>query len=246
MRPVIGITCCNRIVGTEAAQAVMDRYVRAVSHYADVAALLIPAIPDLMTADEVIARVDGILLTGSPSNVGAVHYGDGDGDGPFDSARDTMTMQLIKAAIAVGKPVFGICRGLQEINVALGGTLRRDASSSAELIAHHAPSDVDFNAMFDHDHVVTLSDGGLLATAYARSELIVNSVHFQAIGTLSLQLKVEAMAPDGVVEAVSAIINQTPILAVQWHPEWKTDQIADRQTFFKLLGAMLRATMRTN
>jgi putative glutamine amidotransferase len=245
-RPVLGIICCNRIVGTEAAQAVMDRYVRAAMRFGDVAALLVPAIPELMRAEEVIERVDGILLTGSPSNVGAAHYGEADGDGPFDRARDAMTLSLITAATGARKAVFGICRGFQEINVALGGTLRRDTSESEDLIAHHAADDVEFNAMFDHNHMVSLIEGGVLAKAYAKQSITVNSVHFQGIGRLSPQLTVEAVAPDGLVEAVSATINHAPVLGVQWHPEWQTDLNTESQIFFKLLGETLRATMRKN
>ncbi|MFM9851690.1 MAG: gamma-glutamyl-gamma-aminobutyrate hydrolase family protein [Sphingomonadaceae bacterium] len=246
MRPVLGIMCCNRVVGTEAAQAVMDRYVRAAMRYADVAALLIPATPELMQPEEIIARVDGILLTGSPSNVGARHYGEDDGDGPFDPSRDAMALGLIKAALKMRTPLFGICRGLQEINVALGGTLRRDTSVDAGLISHHAPDHIDFGGMFDHKHPVSLSEGGVLATAYAKRDLVVNSVHFQGIGKLSPLLSVEAIAPDGLPEAISATIDNTPVLAVQWHPEWNTDKDDDSQTFFKLLGDTLRATMRTS
>jgi putative glutamine amidotransferase len=239
-RPVLGIICCNRIVGTTAAQAVMDRYIVAAMRYADVAALLIPALPDLFTAAEIAPRIDGLLLTGSPSNVAPPLYGDRDGDGPFDPSRDMVALAMIKAMIAAGKPVFGICRGFQEINVALGGTLRRDTSSSADLIAHHAPDDTAFDAMFDHRHPVALTPGGQLASAHGKRELTVNSVHYQGIGALAPALSIEATAPDGLIEAVSARIGTSDILAVQWHPEWHPDDDAEFQTYFHLLGRALR------
>ncbi len=239
-RPVLGIICCNRQVGTEPAQAVMERYVRAAMTYADVAALLVPALPDLMSAREVAGRLDGILLTGSPSNIGPHHYGEEAGDGPFDAGRDDIALGLIDAMVAEKRPIFGICRGFQEINVALGGTLRRDASTHPELLPHHAPDGVSFDAMFDHRHRVALTDGGLLAGAYGRSELEVNSVHYQGISTLAPSLRVEAQAEDGLVEAFSAALSGASILAVQWHPEWETEKNPDSQAYFRLLGMMLR------
>jgi putative glutamine amidotransferase len=211
--------------------------------YADVAALIIPSLPDLMTAAEVAPRIDGILLTGSPSNVATRLYGDEGGDGPFDDGRDEIAMSMVDRMIDARKPVFGICRGFQEINVALGGTLRRDTSANDTLIRHHAPDDVDFDAMFDHRHPVELADGGMLSTAYAKGALDVNSVHFQGIGTLADGLRVEARAPDGLIEAYSARPNGAPLLAVQWHPEWGTENDADSQTYFHLLGKALRGNL---
>ena len=242
-RPVLGVIACNRMVGSEVAQAVMNRYIRAAMTYADVAALIIPSLPDLMTAAEVAPRIDGILLTGSPSNVATRLYGDEGGDGPFDDGRDEIAMSMVDRMIDARKPVFGICRGFQEINVALGGTLRRDTSANDTLIRHHAPDDVDFDGMFDHRHPVELSDGGMLSTAYAKGALDVNSVHFQGIGTLADGLTVEARAPDGLVEAYSARPNGAPLLAVQWHPEWGTENDVDSQTYFHLLGKALRGNL---
>ena len=242
-RPVLGVIACNRMVGSEVAQAVMNRYIRAAMTYADVAALIIPSLPDLMTAAEVAPRIDGILLTGSPSNVATRLYGDEGGDGPFDDGRDEIAMSMVDRMIDARKPVFGICRGFQEINVAVGGTLRRDTSASDALIRHHAPDDVDFDAMFDHRHPVELADGGMLSHAYAKGALDVNSVHFQGIGTLADGLTVEARAPDGLIEAYSARPNGAPLLAVQWHPEWGTENDADSQTYFHLLGKALRGNL---
>ena len=239
-RPVLGIIACNRMVGTEIAQAVMNRYIVSAMTFADVAALIVPSLPDLMTAAEVAPRLDGILLTGSPSNVGAHRYGDDDEDGPFDNDRDEIALGLVGSMIDAAKPVFGICRGFQEINVALGGTLRRDTSASDDLIRHHAPDGVSFDAMFDHRHPVELIGGGMLARAYSKAALDVNSVHYQGIGRLADGLAVEARAPDGLVEAYSARPNGAPLLAVQWHPEWGTENDPDAQTYFRLLGKALR------
>ncbi|MBA3942221.1 MAG: gamma-glutamyl-gamma-aminobutyrate hydrolase [Sphingopyxis sp.] len=243
-RPVLGIIACNRTVGTELAQAVMNRYAGAAMRHADCAALIIPSLPDHMRAAEVVGRLDGVLLTGTPSNVAPALYGDPvEGEGPFDPDRDRMVLDLVDAVIAAQRPLFGICRGFQEINVALGGTLRRDTSASAELLHHHAPDGVGFDAMFDHHHKVDLVEGGLLAGAYEKPSLDVNSVHYQGVATLADGLTVEARAPDGLVEAYSARPNGAPLLAVQWHPEWATDGNADSRTYFQLLGRALRGAL---
>ncbi len=241
-RPVLGVICCNRSIDNQAAQAVMTRYLNASLTYADAAGLLIPAMPELFHARDVAPRLDGLLLTGTPSNLDPKRYGDlvDDAPGPFDPDRDEMTSRLIEAMIALGKPVFGICRGFQELNVAFGGTLRRDMSEHPELIAHHAPSHASFNEYFEHIHPVTLSEEGVLKRAYARDDLDVVSVHYQGVDKLGAGLKVEAKAPDGVIEAVSAEVNGAPVLAVQWHPEWKAHENPESQLFFNLLGRALR------
>jgi putative glutamine amidotransferase len=239
-RPVLGVIACNRIVGSEPAQAVMDRYIRAAMTHADVAALIIPSLPDLMNAAEVAPRLDGVLLTGTPSNVAPQRYGEQAGDGPFDEGRDEIALAMVSRMIDADKPVFGVCRGFQEINVAMGGTLRRDASSSDQLLRHHAPDGASFDAMFEHLHPVHLSAGGMLARALGKTDLTVNSVHYQGIGALGPGLTIEAMAPDGLVEAYSARPNTAPVVAVQWHPEWDAASNPDSQAFFRLLGQAMR------
>jgi putative glutamine amidotransferase len=243
-RPVLGIIACNRMVGTECAQAVMSRYAMAAMRHADCAALLIPSLPDYMHADDIVGRLDGVLLTGSPSNIEPVRYGEDDaGEGPFDPDRDRMMRDLVRTVIDAQRPLFGICRGFQDINVALGGTLRRDTATNGELLRHHTPDGTLFDAMFDHRHHVDLVDGGMLASAYGVPSLDVNSVHYQGVGRLADGLSVEARAPDGLIEAFSARPNGAPLLAVQWHPEWAVDGNAESQTYFHLLGRALRGEL---
>lgn len=243
MRPVIGITACNRQVGSEIGQAVINRYAIAAMAYGDVAALLIPALPDLMDASEVVGRLDAVMLTGSPSNIEAHRYGDDEGYGPFDPARDATALSVIARMIEAGKPVFGVCRGFQEINVALGGTLRRDVSAPGAPLAHHAEDGADLAAMFAHSHEVALAPGGILARALGTEAMTVNSVHYQGIGRLAEGLSVEATAPDGLVEAYSARPGGAPLLAVQWHPEWQPETNPQSQAFFRLLGQAARGEL---
>lgn len=239
-RPILGIIACQRSVGTEPAQAVMERYVRAAMRHADVAALLIPSLPDLMSAAEVAPRLDAVLLTGSPSNLESRRYHGAGGEGPFDPGRDEIALSMVEAMIGRQRPVFGICRGFQEINVALGGSLRRDTSANEALLAHHAPDGAGFAEMFDHLHPVTLAPGGMLAKGFGKAELTVNSVHFQGIDRLAAPLRTEATAPDGLIEGYSASIEGAPVVAVQWHPEWDADTNPDSAAFFHLLGRAMR------
>ncbi len=241
-RPVLGVISCNRTIDGQAAQSVMTRYLASSLTYANAAGLMVPAMPGLMQAREVAPRLDGLLLTGTPSNLDPQRYGEpvDDAPGPFDRDRDEMTARLIEAMLDLSKPVFGICRGFQELNVAFGGTLRRDMGNHPDLIPHHSPEEKDIPLMFEHLHPVTLTPGGVLRGAYDKDALDVISVHFQGVDRLGAGLRVEATAPDGVVEAVSAEVNGAPVLAVQWHPEWKADESSDSQTFFRLLGQALR------
>jgi putative glutamine amidotransferase len=240
-RPVIGITACSRAVGDETAQVVIDRYMEAAVRHADAAALIVPARPDLMTAREIAVRLDGLLLTGSPSNVEPARYGEQDADGgPFDPGRDAMSFALIEAMIDLGRPIFGICRGFQEMNVAFGGSLARDLGRGDRPLPHHAADGVTTEEMFGHVHDVSLVPNGLLARALGRDRLKVRSVHYQGIARLGDGLGVEATAPDGVVEAISASVNGAQLLGVQWHPEWQADADAASRGFFGLFGRALR------
>ena len=239
-RPLVGISCCTRAMGSEITQAVINRYVIAAIRHAAADAVLIPALPDLIDADNIMARLDGLLLTGSPSNIDATRYGEAAaGDGPFDRPRDAMVTALITAAAAADKPLFGICRGFQEINVARGGSLRRDLGAAA--LPHHAADGVGFDAMFDHCHAVRLAPGGILATAFGRASVQVSSVHYQGVDRLGDGCRVEAQAPDGQIEAIAGRSGRAAMLAVQWHPEWATEAHDDRRIFFHLLGRALRS-----
>lgn len=240
-KPVIGITACNRTVGVENAHAVMERYTRAAVVYADCHALLVPPITEGFSARTIAQRLDGLMLTGSPSNIQSTLYGQTGGEGPFDAARDTVSLGLIEAMLNLGKPVFGICRGFQEINVLLGGTLRRDLGER-----HHAPDGAALTEMFSFGHDVTLTTGGLLNRAIGRDRMWVNSVHFQGVDRLAEGLTIEAVADDGLVEAFSATLNSAPLLAVQWHPEWQTANHPDSQIFFHLMGRAARGIPLTD
>jgi putative glutamine amidotransferase len=241
-RPVLGMICCRRSVGTEHGQAVMERYLYGAAPYIDAIPMLIPSLPQLVDADEIAGRIDGLMLTGSPSNLEPRRYGEEvpGAAGPFDPNRDTMALALADAMMKAGKPVFGICRGFQELNVHFGGTLARDMMAPGRNIQHHAPDEVSFADMFEHSHPIVLEDGGALIATLGKREVMVNSVHYQGVDRLGKSLRIEARAPDGVVEAFSTTARGAPVLAVQWHPEWKPEANEDSRKLFGLMGRVLR------
>lgn len=238
-RPVIGVLCCNAEVDRPV-QVVASRFVVPLSTWSDATVLLVPAISSVSDVAGVVAVLDGLLLTGSRSHVAPRRYGSGAAACPrtLDEERDEVALRLAGGMIEAGKPVFGICRGLQEINVLFGGTLARERCGGR----HHAGDwDGSFDALFDLKHDFRLSDGGVLARATGASALTVNSVHEQGIDRLGAGLTVEAVASDdGLIEAVAAQPCGADVLAVQWHPEWDVDRSAESRAFFALIGAALR------
>jgi len=237
IRPVIGVLCCNE-VNDRAVQAVASRFIEPLSRLSDVTVLLVPAIAHAADAGGVARLLDGLMLTGSRSHVAPDRYGGTPGlDHALDRERDEVALALAGRMVEAGKPVFGICRGLQEINVLFGGSLSAERCSG-----HHRGGGHDFAALFDHRHEVELTAGGRLAAATGVQRLVVNSVHEQAVDRLGSGLRVEAVsAGDGVVEAVAARPCGGDVLAVQWHPEWDVATNAESRRFFSLIGRAVRA-----
>ncbi len=240
-RPVIGVIACGRVVEGEPAQAVKLRYLDAVERHAEAAPLIIPTNQSSDFVADLVGRLDAVLLTGSNSNIAPHHYGsDRDAEAPEDMGRDHFSQALIHAAITAAKPVFGICRGLQEINVAFGGTLR-DLRASMGPDVHHAPDDATLDDMFGFTHSVRVAPTGMLHRLAEADTLIVNSVHFQAIDRLAEGLVVNATGPEGVIEAVAASVTPAPVFAVQWHPEWRPENRPYDLAFWHYLGEAARA-----
>ncbi|QAY75761.1 gamma-glutamyl-gamma-aminobutyrate hydrolase family protein [Sphingosinicella sp. BN140058] len=235
-RPVIGVLCCNEQAGRPI-QAVASRFIEPLARLAGAAVLLVPALSDPFDARAVARRLDGLLLTGSRSNVAAHRYGGRRDDFPVDEQRDDVAMALAAHMIEEGRPVFGICRGLQELNVLFGGSLE-------QLSGHHRDEagDIPFEDLFAHRHDVDLTEGGIFAAAAGNRRISVNSVHHQGIGRLGQGLRVEAIAAeDNLVEAFSSRPCGADLLAVQWHPEWETARCPASGAFFARIGEALRA-----
>lgn len=240
-RPVIGVIACCRDVEGEPAQAVKHRYLAAVEQFAQAIPLIVPSNQSATNVADIVARLDAVLLTGSNSNIAPYRYGSAlAGQAPIDAGRDDLSQALVRAAITAAKPVFGICRGLQEINVALGGTLR-DLRDSGMADRHHAPADAGLEAMFGFTHDIDIVANTPLHR-YAKSErLVANSVHYQAIAELADGLLINATGPDGVIEAISASHTSAPVFALQWHPEWRPEGRPHDLAFWHYLGEAARA-----
>lgn len=234
---MIGVVCCNE-VADRPIQAVATRFINPLVQYANATVLLVPAVADALDARSLATRLDGLLLTGSRSNVAGDRYGGVDvAADTLDLDRDTVAFDLAAQMIEAGRPVFGICRGLQELNVLFGGTL-----TDAEAGHHRENGDATaYETLFDHVHDVALQTGGLLETAMLRSTVTVTSVHRQGIDRLGTGLNVEAIAADdGLIEAFSARPCGGDVIAVQWHPEWDVAVSDASRAFFSLIGRSLR------
>jgi putative glutamine amidotransferase len=245
--PVIAIASDRTVVFGHEAHLGLHGYVRAVVDVIGGLPLLLPAIGPALDLDALIDSVDGVLLTGSPSNVAPACYG-----GPplpegaaTDEARDATTLAQIPQLVRAGVPVLGVCRGLQEMNVAYGGSLH--------AAVHQLPGHLDHREgdhsrpvarWYDDSHPVQVQPGGLLARVLgpegAQRELTVNSLHHQGIQRLGAGLRVEALAPDGLVEGISVADAPQFALGVQWHPEMRIDDSPAARAIFTAFGQACR------
>ncbi|HXO16092.1 MAG TPA: gamma-glutamyl-gamma-aminobutyrate hydrolase family protein [Steroidobacteraceae bacterium] len=241
-RPLIGIPADRRMVGAHPFHMVGEKYARAVLDAAGAAPLLIPSLADELGFDELLQRLDGLLFTGSPSNV-EPHLYEGAPSAPgtlHDPARDATTLPLIRKAVRAGVPVFGICRGFQEMNVAFGGTLHQRLHEVPGHLDHRDDETQPLEVQYGPAHDVTLEPGGVLRALAVSDRIQVNSLHNQGIDRLGAELAVEARAPDGVIEAFRVRDAQRFALAVQWHPEWKVMSNPFSRALFAAFGQASR------
>lgn len=237
---LIGIIASSWKIGPHAVQILDDKYGQAVATAAGGLPLVLPVFPDLVQLPVIIESLDGVLFTGSPSNIEPHHY-----DGPpspprtpHDRARDGLALPLWRAAVEAGLPALGICRGFQELNVAFGGTLHQQlAGSGAE---HEPPDNQPLEAQYSRTHALTIRPGGVLERLGLAGRLEVNSVHGQGIAEVGPGLRIEAVAEDGLVEGLSVTGSRSFALGVQWHPEWQVTANADYLAIFKAFGSACR------
>ena len=235
---LVGIPACTKLINGYIQHATPARYGQALLDGAGAIPVLIPPEGEAMLP--LLDRVDGIMFNGSPSNVMPTRYGadyDATPDA-HDPERDATTLPLIRAAIERGIPILGICRGMQELNVALGGTLFQEVHKVPGR-ADHRSGDGDNEFRFRLQHEVALS--GELARISGATSIQVNSLHGQAIDQLAPGLVVEATAPDGTIEAVRVEGAKAFALAVQWHPEWEVTHFPDRLALFQAFGTAAQA-----
>ena len=241
--PLIGLPACVRDIGIHPFHVVGDKYMRAVTEAAGGLPVAVPALGGSLDQGAVLERCDGLLFTGSPSNVEPAHYdGPPSADGTLhDPERDATTLPLIRNAIEAGVPILCICRGFQELNVALGGSLHQEVHRVPGRIDHRSAENEHRDVQYGPAHDVTLAAGGLLATLWPTREVRVNSLHAQGIDRPAPRLAIEAVAPDGQIEAVRVTDARTFALGVQWHPEWKVAEDPFSMAIFGAFGAAARA-----
>jgi putative glutamine amidotransferase len=239
---LIGIPADRRLLGTHHFQCVGEKYSAAVVDAAGGIPVLIPAVGPGVELEALLIRIDALLLTGSPSNVEPHRYSGPPSDpGTWhDPERDATTLPMIPHAIEAGVPVFAICRGFQEMNVAFGGTLCQKVHERDGGLDHREDKDAPLDAQYGPAHCVALTPGGLLAGIAGRREVEVNSLHSQGIERLGAGLDVEARAPDGLIEAFRVNSARSFALAVQWHPEWQVMSNNFSRAMFAAFGAAAR------
>lgn len=244
MKPLVGISCCTKLFGVFGTpnHAASDTYVRATDQVVGGVPVLVPANGGCADIETLLARLDGLILTGSRSNVQPALYGGpphAEGT-PEDEMRDATTLPLIRGAVRRGIPVLAICRGLQEFNVALGGSLHQRIQDLPGRLDHSTPLQPNPRVRSGKAHSVRLTLGGWLHRLAGSPDIAVNSLHNQGIDRLAPGLVVEAVAPDGIIEAVRLPGAPAFAAGVQWHPEYdfETDVVSRR--IFEHFGEALR------
>ena len=252
VRPLVGVSACLKENGRRGwSHTVGDKYVQAVIRAVGALPVLIPAFgPEFdqdgaMTEalDRLLDTLDGVLLTGSPSNVEPHHYeGSASRDGTaHDRARDSTTLPLIRHTIDRGVPLIAICRGLQEVNVALGGTLHQLVHEVPGRRDHRSPKTEDTDVNYAPAHDVEIVEGGLLHRLLGERRVRVNSLHGPGVDRLAPRARVEALADDGQVEAFSVPDAPGFALALQWHPEHRALENPVSMKMFDAFAAACRA-----
>ena len=247
MKPLIGISCCTKLFGAYgmANHAASDTYVRATDTLVSGVPVLVPANGTRADIATLVSRLDGFIFTGSRSNVAPEEYeGPPHAEGtPEDKARDAVTLRLIRAAVAANVPVLAICRGLQEFNVAMGGSLHQRLQDLPGRMDHSTPMQPNPRIRQGKAHSVRLAAGSWLHRLAETTTIAVNSLHNQGINQLAPGLVAEAWAADGTIEAIRAPM-QSFAVGVQWHPEYdfETDEVS--RGIFRAFGQAVRARQR--
>ncbi len=254
-KPIIGVVADLNRKSKHAVHTVQDKYLDAVTAGAQALAYILPtlidrpggAFTDTADIDAALDALDGVFLTGATSNVDPSAYGEmlADPESPADTARDHVSLALIRAAVRRGMPVLGVCRGFQEINVALGGTLHQQVHNVPGLADHREDGALPLEGQYGPAHPVALVPGGVLQRLAGGASAQVNSLHGQGVNRLAPGLTVEARAPDGLVEAFRGE-TASFLLAVQWHPEWGFRDNLLSAALFEAFGDAARAYRATH
>ena len=247
-KPIVGIITSesSAFSGRQMLHSVGQRYVNAAIQFADVIPTLIPTCLSKKDLKVYITHIDGVLLTGGRANIEPHHFGGKKSpkDEIIDPARDDAALNLIRECSELHIPIFGICRGIQEINVAHGGTLLYRVHECNGKKDHRMPQndDASVEEIFKPRHIINLSRNGLLESFLGQSQAVVNSLHGQGIDRLGDGLKVEAMSEDGLVEAVSIEGYETFGIGIQWHAEFHPERAENyiNKVLFRQFGMSCR------
>lgn len=237
-KPLVAVTADRSISGLHPIHSAGEKYLAAVSSGAGCMPIVVPAMADDLALDDLLQHIDGVLLTGGYSNIQPHHYKQQPlpGEDHIDPQRDTTNLSLIPRILEAGIPLLGICRGLQELNVALGGTLHQRVHEVKGFADHREDKTAPIEVQYGVTHTVQIQPNGVLSSLYHDAKPMVNSVHGQGIDRLAEGLQIEATAEDGLVEAVSVPSAKQFALAVQWHPEWQVQDNPFYLAIFKAFG----------
>ncbi|MDJ0938284.1 MAG: gamma-glutamyl-gamma-aminobutyrate hydrolase family protein [Woeseiaceae bacterium] len=232
----------RKIVDPHPYHMVGEKYLQALIDGADALPLVVPVMAEHFDLDALLDTVDGIMLPGSQSNIEPHHYaGDPSREGTLhDTHRDALTLPLLKRAVERAIPVLAVCRGFQELNVALGGSLHQHVEEVPGYHDHRENPDDPLDVQYGPSHTVTLIEGGLLHRLHGAATATVNSLHGQGVRRLADGLSVEAVADDGLIEAFSVDAADGFALAVQWHPEWKVTDNPFSMEIYRAFGDACR------
>ncbi len=252
--PVVGVIGNSQVVNDRYnVQSVGQRNLRAIAEVAGALPLMFPGIPEVTDIGSLLDAVDGILLTGARANVHPSCFGvePNPKHEPYDQERDAVALPLIKAAVDRGVPIFGICRGFQEMNVAFGGTLHPEIRELPGRMNHRMPRlengevHPDPEVVFADRHEVRLAAEGALARILRRETIRVNSLHGQGILQPGERIVIEGVAEDGTIEAISIAGATSFALGVQWHAEYDPQSNPINRALFEAFGAALQDRRRT-
>lgn len=245
--PIVGVSACVKTPDGRPWHMVGEKYLTAVTDVAGALPLILPALGGRLDLAALVERLDGLVLTGSPSNVHPGRYGEAPSPAaePYDEARDATILALIPLALEAGLPILAICRGFQELNVALGGTLHPEIHTLAGRDDHRRPQDNDPDVQYGPRHPVTFLAGGVFERIAGTRQVQVNSLHFQGVANLAPRLVPEGIAPDGTVEAVSVEDAKALAVGVQWHPEYKATENGFSRRLYGAFAEAARARAAT-
>jgi putative glutamine amidotransferase len=242
-RPIVGIIGNAYFIdGDYPIQSSGVTNIEAISEVADAIPVVIPAIPEVSKPHELVERFDGFVFTGARPNIHPEEYGEEETEahGAFDRARDAVTLPLIRMCVEQGIPIFGICRGFQEFNVAYGGSLYPEIRDLSGRMNHRMPPEGTQAEKFAHRHDVIIEAGSIFERVFEKNVVLTNSLHGQGIKDAGDRVIIDGHASDGTPEAISIKDAQNFALAVQWHPEWRANHDPVSKSLFSAFGKALR------